>query len=244
MTFPHPSDALRRASGFVLFTRCLPRISNGLAVMSATLGSYNWLGFITYGLAPYKKRLALLGAQRRVVAPARQALNSTMGAVAGCHSRLDRPGGGAASSLTQEGSWVVRKPRSQRGQRLQPGDEQSDSPGHVPSQNPPHHKGVPEGADQWMSIGHAATFPILAPTSGCMGNGGVDIPGNRSPSAPSSLGYALPTRWAGVARPSLGHCVLVVSPRSAILRAEQVLRSHGISSVRTDEDSHHCRLNG
>ena len=67
MTFPHPSATLRQASGFVLLSRCLPRISNGLAVMSATLGSYNWLGFITYGLSPYQKRLALLGAQRRVL---------------------------------------------------------------------------------------------------------------------------------------------------------------------------------
>jgi hypothetical protein len=32
--------------------------------MSATLGSFYWLGFETSGLPPDKKRLALLGAQR------------------------------------------------------------------------------------------------------------------------------------------------------------------------------------
>ena len=63
MLFPHPS-ASRSASGFVLLTRCLPRSSNGLANMSATLGSFYWLGFETSGLSPDKKRLALLGAQR------------------------------------------------------------------------------------------------------------------------------------------------------------------------------------
>ena len=52
----------------MLFTRCLPRSSNGLAVMSATLGSFYWLGFETSGHSPDKKRLALLGAQRQGVA--------------------------------------------------------------------------------------------------------------------------------------------------------------------------------
>ena len=38
-------------------------IFNGLANINATLGSYYWLGFITFGLSPNKKRLALLGAR-------------------------------------------------------------------------------------------------------------------------------------------------------------------------------------
>jgi hypothetical protein len=63
MLFPHPS-ASKAASGFMLLTRCLPRISNGLANITATLGSFYWLGFETSGLSPDKKRLALLGAQR------------------------------------------------------------------------------------------------------------------------------------------------------------------------------------
>jgi len=33
--------------------------------MTATLGSFYWLGFETSGLSPDKKRLALLGAQRQ-----------------------------------------------------------------------------------------------------------------------------------------------------------------------------------
>ncbi len=66
--FPHPS-ASKTASGFMLLTRCLPRISNGLAVMSATLGSFYWLGFETSDLSSDKKRLALLGAQRRALPP-------------------------------------------------------------------------------------------------------------------------------------------------------------------------------
>jgi len=63
MLFPHPS-ASKTASGFMLLTRCLPRISNGLANITATLGSFYWLGFETSGLSPDKKRLAWLGAQR------------------------------------------------------------------------------------------------------------------------------------------------------------------------------------
>ena len=62
MLFPHPS-ASEAASGFMLFTRCLPRIFNGLANITATLGSSYWLGFETSGLSPDKKRLAFLGAR-------------------------------------------------------------------------------------------------------------------------------------------------------------------------------------
>jgi hypothetical protein len=36
--------------------------------MTATLGSFYWLGFETSGLSPDKKRLALLGAQRLMCA--------------------------------------------------------------------------------------------------------------------------------------------------------------------------------
>ena len=49
----------------VLVTRQPPATFNGLANIYATLGSYYWLGFITFGLSPNKKRLALLGAQRQ-----------------------------------------------------------------------------------------------------------------------------------------------------------------------------------
>ena len=49
----------------MLVTRCLPRFSNGLANITATLGSFYWLGFETTGLSPDKKRLAWLGAQRQ-----------------------------------------------------------------------------------------------------------------------------------------------------------------------------------
>ena len=49
--FPHPS-ASKSASGFLLFTRCLPRCSYGLANTTATLGSFYWLGFETSGLSP------------------------------------------------------------------------------------------------------------------------------------------------------------------------------------------------
>jgi len=37
---------------------------HGLANITATLGSFYWLGFETSGLSPDKKRLAWLGAQR------------------------------------------------------------------------------------------------------------------------------------------------------------------------------------
>jgi hypothetical protein len=43
--------------------------------MSATLGSYNWLGFITYGLSPYQKRLALLGAQQFLFVVSRRVIS-------------------------------------------------------------------------------------------------------------------------------------------------------------------------
>ena len=64
MLFPHPSVCV--TSGFMLFTRCLPRIFDELANMTATLGSFYWLGFETSGLSPDKKRLALLGAQQLI----------------------------------------------------------------------------------------------------------------------------------------------------------------------------------
>jgi hypothetical protein len=57
------------ASGFMLFTRCLPRFSNGLANITATLGSFYWLGFETSDLSSDKKRLAWLGAQRLAQPP-------------------------------------------------------------------------------------------------------------------------------------------------------------------------------
>ncbi|MGB6220937.1 hypothetical protein, partial [Haloferula sp.] len=41
-----------------------PASFNGLANITATLGSFYWLGFETSGLTPDKKRLAWLGAQR------------------------------------------------------------------------------------------------------------------------------------------------------------------------------------
>ena len=67
MLFPHPDLAPSR--GWlpvfeVLVTRRPSAVFNGLANINATLGSYYWLGFVTSGLAPDKKRLALLGAQR------------------------------------------------------------------------------------------------------------------------------------------------------------------------------------
>ena len=55
-----------------------PAIFNDLANINATLGSYFWLGFITTGLSPDKKRLALLGAQRRGMA-ARSGSAASMG---------------------------------------------------------------------------------------------------------------------------------------------------------------------
>jgi len=42
-----------------------PARFNGLANITATLGSFYWLGFETSGLSPDKKRLAWLGAQRQ-----------------------------------------------------------------------------------------------------------------------------------------------------------------------------------
>ena len=49
-------------TSMVLVTRFSSRDFIDLANIDATLGSYYWLGFTTYGLSPYKKRLALLGA--------------------------------------------------------------------------------------------------------------------------------------------------------------------------------------
>ena len=63
MLFPHPL-AFLSALGFMLFTRCLPRIFNGLANITATLGSFYWLGFETSGLSPDNKRFALLSPQQ------------------------------------------------------------------------------------------------------------------------------------------------------------------------------------
>ena len=60
--FPHPPAS--ETAGFMLLTRCLPRLSHGLADTSATLGNDCWLGFIITGLSPDQKRLALLGAQQ------------------------------------------------------------------------------------------------------------------------------------------------------------------------------------
>ena len=59
---PRLSAQLR---AMILVTRQSPAIFDGLANICATLGSYYWLGFVTTGLSPAKKRLALLGAQRQ-----------------------------------------------------------------------------------------------------------------------------------------------------------------------------------
>jgi hypothetical protein len=58
MLFPHPFF------GIPVGNAVPPAGFNGLANMTATLGSDYWLGFITTGLSPDKKRLAWLGAQR------------------------------------------------------------------------------------------------------------------------------------------------------------------------------------
>lgn len=62
LLFRHPSTA----TGFGLFVgnAVAPAIFNGLANTHARLASYFWLGFVTSGLPPDKKRLAWLGAQR------------------------------------------------------------------------------------------------------------------------------------------------------------------------------------
>ena len=59
-------SAIRPPFGFRQFVgnAVAPASFNDLANINATLGSYYWLGFITTGLSPDKKRLALLGAQR------------------------------------------------------------------------------------------------------------------------------------------------------------------------------------
>ena len=73
MLFPHPSVCV--TSGFMLFTRYLPRLSNELANMTATLGSFYWLGFETSGLSPDKKRLAWLGAQQCLLVGSRSVIS-------------------------------------------------------------------------------------------------------------------------------------------------------------------------
>ena len=62
LSFHHPEGLLVSRNSLV--TRCLPRSLHGLADSNATLGSDYWLGVITTGLSPDKKRLAWLGAQR------------------------------------------------------------------------------------------------------------------------------------------------------------------------------------
>ena len=62
MLFRHPSSLV--GSGFSLVTRCLPRLFNDLANISARLDNYSWLRFIITGLSPDKKRHAWHGAQR------------------------------------------------------------------------------------------------------------------------------------------------------------------------------------
>jgi hypothetical protein len=56
--FPHPFFRISVGNAVP------PARFNGLANITATLGSFYWLGFETSGLSPDKKRLALLGAQR------------------------------------------------------------------------------------------------------------------------------------------------------------------------------------
>ena len=62
MLFRHPSTL----AGFRFFVghAVSPAIFHDLANIHATLASYFWLGFVTTGLSPDKKRLAWLGAQR------------------------------------------------------------------------------------------------------------------------------------------------------------------------------------
>ena len=63
-----PSFHPREGIGLFVGNAVAPATFNDLANINATLGSYFWLGFITTGLSPDKKRLALLGAQRPSVA--------------------------------------------------------------------------------------------------------------------------------------------------------------------------------
>ena len=68
MLFRHPIRSMTLHSGasrLFVGNAVAPAIFNGLANIYATLGSYYWLGFVTSGLSPDKKRLALLGAQRQ-----------------------------------------------------------------------------------------------------------------------------------------------------------------------------------
>jgi len=62
MSFRHPFAS--QGSRLFVGNAVAPAMFNGFANINATLGSYFWLGFITTGLSPDKKRLALLGAQR------------------------------------------------------------------------------------------------------------------------------------------------------------------------------------
>jgi hypothetical protein len=59
--FPHPLASASRNK----FDNAVSSANfDGLANITATLGSFYWLGFETSGLSPDKKRLAWLGAQR------------------------------------------------------------------------------------------------------------------------------------------------------------------------------------
>ncbi len=62
MLFRQPSNLVIRWDfvGNAVASAIFPDLAN----INATLGSDYWLGFITTGLSPDKKRLALLGAQR------------------------------------------------------------------------------------------------------------------------------------------------------------------------------------
>ena len=64
MLFRHPSTFHHGGFRQYVGNAVAPAIFNDLANIDATLGYYFWLGFITTGLSPDKKRLALLGAQR------------------------------------------------------------------------------------------------------------------------------------------------------------------------------------
>ena len=59
MLFPHPFFRIPVGNAVP------PARFNGVANITATLGSFYWLGFETSGLSPDKRRLAWLGAQRQ-----------------------------------------------------------------------------------------------------------------------------------------------------------------------------------
>jgi hypothetical protein len=75
MLFRHPPGA----GMSVLVTRSPSATFDGLANIDATLGNDYWLGFVIFGLSPYKKRLAWLGAQRQALAPATGSAASQQG---------------------------------------------------------------------------------------------------------------------------------------------------------------------